>query len=370
MKQPSIFLSHTSADKYFARKLGDELSRAGAKVWIDYAEIKLGDSLIHKISEGIDNCEYLGVILSPNSVVSEWVKREVEIAINKEIMGKRVVVLPLLLKNCKIPVFLTDKLYADFTTEDKFITSLNLIKEKLGLPLTPTDLTEDLVTESIIHRLRSPIHHSVAMLHEIINKNAKDKMFHTSKIGSVLYSLKRVELDLTKFRFLQAFSKGQYPLNIKKEVNVSKVILPLLSLAKYSIDGYRDIKLQYSNIYSKLNFHIDINLFEIAFMELIDNAIKYSYSNTKVLIEVIKRNDVVEIQIVNYGLSLERENMFEKGFRGKFSKMVTAEGEGLGLWLCQHIVRSHGGNLRVRSVDSSEQTVKNTFVMEFPKITY
>jgi hypothetical protein len=76
---PSVFLSHSHADKSFARRLAEDLRSAGAQVWIDEAEIQLGDSLINKISAAID------------------VRREVEIALNEEIAGQTVKVLPLLL---------------------------------------------------------------------------------------------------------------------------------------------------------------------------------------------------------------------------------------------------------------------------------
>ena len=67
----SIFLSHNSKDKPFVRRLADDLRKEGFYVWVDEAEIKLGDSLIEKIREGLDKMEYVGVVLSKNSINSE-----------------------------------------------------------------------------------------------------------------------------------------------------------------------------------------------------------------------------------------------------------------------------------------------------------
>jgi TIR domain len=133
---PSVFLSHTRADKAFARKLGDDLARNGLKVWIDEAEIKIGESLIGKISEGINSADYLAVILSPDSVRSEWVAREVEIALTQEINGNRMKVLPLLVRQCKVPSFLSPKLFADFTKEETYEASLELLVESV-IPYRP-----------------------------------------------------------------------------------------------------------------------------------------------------------------------------------------------------------------------------------------
>ena len=102
----SIFLSHNSKDKPFVRRLADDLRKEGFYVWVDEAEIKLGDSLIEKIREGLDKMEYVGVVLSKNSINSEWVKKEIDIAMNQEIEGKRVKVLPIMLEQVEPPYFL------------------------------------------------------------------------------------------------------------------------------------------------------------------------------------------------------------------------------------------------------------------------
>ena len=111
---PGVFLSHNTADKGFSWKLGKSLQEYGIQVWIDEAEIKVGESLIRKISEGIEEMEYLAVILTPSSVSSGWVQKELELAITSEITGKQLKVLPVLYKDCDIPFFLRDKLYVDF----------------------------------------------------------------------------------------------------------------------------------------------------------------------------------------------------------------------------------------------------------------
>lgn len=129
----SIFLSHNSVDKPFVRKLANDLRRNGHYAWVDEAEINIGDSLIEKIEAGIDNMEYLGVVLSSHSIESEWVKREVRIALTQEISGKRVKVLPLLLEKVDIPSFLIDKKYADFTSEEVYKTALNDLLKVLSM---------------------------------------------------------------------------------------------------------------------------------------------------------------------------------------------------------------------------------------------
>jgi hypothetical protein len=88
-KYQGIFLSHTSVDKPFVRQLKQSLFDHGVEnVWIDEAEIMIGDSLIRKIQDGINKSEYFGIVLSPRSINSPWVQRELEQAMNIEIVTR------------------------------------------------------------------------------------------------------------------------------------------------------------------------------------------------------------------------------------------------------------------------------------------
>jgi len=131
-KYHDLFLSHTHADKPFVRELKKKLEKRGVgKVWLDEAELMLGDSLQQKIAEGIKKTKYFGVVLSPASIKSNWVKKELEIAMNREIETDKVVVLPLLYQPCELPSFLQGKLYADFTTPTAYKNALAKLLQRL-----------------------------------------------------------------------------------------------------------------------------------------------------------------------------------------------------------------------------------------------
>ncbi len=130
---PSIFLSHSSKDKFFVRELAERLKNTGVKVWLDEAEIKIGDSLTDKVGKAIDETDFVGVVLSHNSVNSEWVQRELQVAMQKEFSGRKIVVLPLVLEAVEIPPFLRDKLYADFTTPENYLNNFPRLLKALGI---------------------------------------------------------------------------------------------------------------------------------------------------------------------------------------------------------------------------------------------
>jgi tetratricopeptide (TPR) repeat protein len=117
---PSVFLSHSSEDNVFAKKLADRLERSGVKVWLDEYELNIGDSLTRNIGSAIDDYDFFAIVLSERSTASEWVQRELENALNKEIAEKKVVVLPILLEKVSLPSFLKGKVYGDFTSDEIF----------------------------------------------------------------------------------------------------------------------------------------------------------------------------------------------------------------------------------------------------------
>lgn len=129
---PSIFLSHNHKDKPFVRRLATDLMAEGVKVWLDEAEIKVGDSLIRKISSGIYEMDYLGAVLSPDSVKSAWIQEELEQALHIQISEAYVKVLPILLRDCEMPGFLLDKIYADFRDENNYQDALRRLLESIG----------------------------------------------------------------------------------------------------------------------------------------------------------------------------------------------------------------------------------------------
>lgn len=126
-----VFLSHNWEDKPTARALASKLDSRGISVWLDEHEIRLGDSLIHRIRDAIDTVDYVAVLLSKHSVESEWVKREVDIAMNQEIARKRVKVLPIRLDDCELPGFLVGKLYADLRSPEHIDKVVAMIEERV-----------------------------------------------------------------------------------------------------------------------------------------------------------------------------------------------------------------------------------------------
>jgi hypothetical protein len=130
-----FFISYSGRDAEFVAKLTSDLNSAGVKVWWDKTEMKVGDSLHQKIQDGISNAAWLGVVLSPNSVSSAWVEKELSSALARELESRQVFVLPILYRDCQVPLFLKDKVYADFRTS--YDLGLETLLERIDPPIKP-----------------------------------------------------------------------------------------------------------------------------------------------------------------------------------------------------------------------------------------
>ncbi len=113
-QRPRVFISHSHNDKPFVRRLVDDLRRASLHVWLDEQELATGDSVVAKVSEGLKDSEYFVAVLSHSSMQSKWVQAELNAALSEQFSGKGTAVLPVLIEDVDIPLFLKDRLYADF----------------------------------------------------------------------------------------------------------------------------------------------------------------------------------------------------------------------------------------------------------------
>lgn len=113
----TIFISYSHADKKKVNVLAAYMVKQNASIWIDTWELNVGDSIIQRIQEAITKSDALLVILSKASVESEWCKKELSTGLIRELDEKRIVVLPVLLEDCEIPLFLRDKKFADLRAD-------------------------------------------------------------------------------------------------------------------------------------------------------------------------------------------------------------------------------------------------------------
>jgi TIR domain/Pentapeptide repeats (8 copies) len=91
----SCFLSYSSKDNEFARRLYNDLRGKNIRIWFAPEDLKIGDRLRSRIDESIRIHEKLVLILSASSVASDWVETEVESALEREQKEDKLVLFPI-----------------------------------------------------------------------------------------------------------------------------------------------------------------------------------------------------------------------------------------------------------------------------------
>jgi hypothetical protein len=130
-----IFISYSRKDMDFVRKLAGDLEQAGYDVWWDLTDLRGGDDWVRKIPAAIQESQFVIVVLSPNSVVSEWVEKEYTQALS---LRKKII--PVMLTAITVPFALNTINYLNFALgeyEDNFKKLL----EALGFTGEPPAVT-------------------------------------------------------------------------------------------------------------------------------------------------------------------------------------------------------------------------------------
>jgi signal transduction histidine kinase len=99
---------------------------------------------------------------------------------------------------------------------------------------------------------------------------------------------------------------------------------------------------------------IDSKKLSMAFTNLVDNAIRYNVANGSVTVAVQKQSDqpYLEVSVKDTGIGVspeDAEKLFAKFFRAGNAVKTKADGSGLGLYITQNIIQSHGGSVWMES---------------------
>ena len=109
IKYHSCFIGYSSSNQECARRIHADLQSQGVRCWFAPEDLKWGTAIQVGIDASIRRHEKLLLVLSQQSVASDWVEQEVETALARERDEKRLVLFPIRLDNA---VLETDKAWA------------------------------------------------------------------------------------------------------------------------------------------------------------------------------------------------------------------------------------------------------------------
>ena len=103
-------------------------------------------------------------------------------------------------------------------------------------------------------------------------------------------------------------------------------------------------------------------------INLISNAIKYSPDADKIIITAETDDTSLTISVKDFGIGLtkkDQDKLFQRFFRVNDSTVNTFPGLGLGLYICQEIIKKHNGTIWV----ASDKQHGSKFYFKLPLVT-
>lgn len=219
------------------------------------------------------------------------------------------------------------------------------------IPLKDLSLLNQAHTDfvsTVSHELRTPLTSIKGFVDTLINSgnmlNEEQKKRFLMIIKDQIERLNRLVENLLTVSRLECKSDK----SILKSVNLSQFVDNVLQIIQPKAEDHKFIK----NININLpNLLVDTDKLEQVFVNLLDNAVKYSYSQSSIFInaEIYKKNDnFILIEIEDEGVGIP-EDKLDKIFT-KFSRIDNpltrqVQGTGLGLYIIKTLIDSMGGKI-------------------------
>jgi len=263
-----------------------------------------------------------------------------------------------------------DFLPKPFTPDEfRLITRRGLEKRRLELETIALRREKEMLREHfaaiVSHELRAPLNAVQQNLfvfdQELSGKLTEDQKARLERIKSRIDDLLKlvrswlrvVSVDMGKLK------EGFAPVSV-----IASISKAIESVEPYAVR--KDIEIVIS-INDRLRpIEGDSVTLTEALVNIIGNAVKYSYEGSKVLVRAEEKADHILITVSDTGAGIPREDLphlFEGFYRGKSGQAVE-EGHGLGLALSRRIIEAHNGTISVES----ELGAGSTFVVSLPAL--
>lgn len=220
---------------------------------------------------------------------------------------------------------------------------------------TRIDYVRNALLQSVSHDLRTPLIAAIGAASTLREMGDKLEAHTIKKLGSDIYreleQLSHLINNLLQMTYLEAgtvtLQKELYPLNY---VLNSAIVALSNQLGKKPIHIRLPADLP--------NLLYDKTLMQEVFINLLDNAIKFTPPETPIEISALIEKDKLVVNIEDYGPGIvpdEANKLFEKFYRGR--KLTTERGMGLGLAICRSIINAHGGEIWAENRPAGNGTI-------------
>ncbi|MEL6562147.1 MAG: HAMP domain-containing sensor histidine kinase [Bacteroidota bacterium] len=238
-----------------------------------------------------------------------------------------------------------------------FVIIVRNLKKEMQL----TQLKSDFVS-SVSHEIRTPLAlinmFAETLLLDRVRDEQKKKEYYEI-ISKETSRLKNIVNKILNFSQMET-SKRSY----------SKVVQSLDEIVKDTLNTYSyhlqnkgfEHEVFYESEDRKAN--LDNEAITEALINLIDNAIKYSEEDKRIVIRTGMESDRVFVEVKDFGVGITPKNqklIFDKFFRVTQGDIYNVRGAGLGLAITKNIVEAHSGNIELSSVYGKGSTFRLVF---------
>ena len=156
----------------------------------------------------------------------------------------------------------------------------------------------------------------------------------------------------------------------KSAINLNDIVRECLELARVRY-GLNETHLMYTESPEASNARVsgDVEELRAAFANLLDNAVKYSDDDVRVVVSVSAPDDKrVTVSVADRGIGIPQpqlKRIFERFYRVPGRFMARVKGTGLGLFIVKSVVRKHGGRVYAESAGPGHGS---TFTIQLPRV--
>jgi two-component system phosphate regulon sensor histidine kinase PhoR len=216
---------------------------------------------------------------------------------------------------------------------------------------------------NVSHELRTPLTSIKGFVETLLDgamENSTQCRRFLSIIDAETYRLSRLIEDMLSLSSIESKERVMRPRPVcmlTSMRNVLNILGPQISEKSLRVD------LIYRNDHSYIQ--ADEDLLNQVFINLLDNAIKFTPENGSIIIRCKKQGGRLILTITDTGVGIPRESLpriFERFYRVDKARSRRQGGTGLGLSIVKHIVESHGGEVFVESEVGKGSTFGVSFI--------
>lgn len=228
-------------------------------------------------------------------------------------------------------------------------------KEFLGLMKIFNDLSREKKINSLksefvsiaAHQLRTPlsaIKWAIRMVLDgdagAINDEQKDLLTKGFISNERMIRLVNDLLNVSRIE------EGRYGFNFE-ELTMSQICDPLVE-GMEDLFKKNEIIIDYIKANEDYKVYVDRERIRIVLQNLLENAVKYTQRNGRIVLTVKKVADKIKVSVKDNGVGIpkkDQEKLFTKFFRAQNVVRIQTDGTGLGLFIAKNIIDKHNGEI-------------------------